>query len=317
MQSLSLSFSRSYRTRPTARLPRIPELAAVARTASTPLAVRLRRQKKTKRVVGPGEHDATPDGLTPSEYQTYSRQRQRGELPGRPGWEQSPPSWLDHLNKRRSRIRGIRENQKGEEVVVGQKVYLPNVIFRLVRNHTPAGQPYNPYEATFRIPQSITKTDIRSYLQSVYGVKTTYIRTDNYFSPLFRAGPVYKTRAYRTYKRAVVGLVDPFYYPQAMEDMPEKEREERKAWIEESFHIEESKQNQKWEYLRATRAAGPKWRWRGSLAASRKAILTRVVAQRYRRDAELVARKETIQQKRQDNIAAQALAKSQPQTARR
>jgi len=86
----------------------------------------------------------------------------------------------------------------------------------------------NTYEATFRIPMSVTKTDIRSYLSAVYGVKPTYIRTANYFSPLHRKFNGAKTtRSYRTYKRAVVGLVDPFYFPQTMEDMTTEDRKQR------------------------------------------------------------------------------------------
>ncbi len=46
--------------------------------------------------------------------------------------------------------------------MVGEKVYLPNIIFRLVPNFTPLGKPYNSHEATFRIPQSVTKTDVRA-----------------------------------------------------------------------------------------------------------------------------------------------------------
>ena len=102
--------------------------------------------------------------------------------------------------------------------VVGEKVYLPNIIFRLVPNFTSPGKPYNPYEGTFRIPQSVTKTYVRAYLAAMYGVQTTYIRTDNYFAPVRRAWNgawVRAGRSYRTYKRAVVGLVEPFYYPKA------------------------------------------------------------------------------------------------------
>ncbi|KAJ6610239.1 hypothetical protein B0H10DRAFT_1681160, partial [Mycena sp. CBHHK59/15] len=101
--------------------------------------------------------------------------------------------------------------------VEGQKIYLPNFVIRLVRNYTPLGQPYNPWQATFRIPKSITKTDMRSYLSAVYGVQTTYIRTDNYRAeisrrPIGRSTPD-KRPGIASYKRAVVGLVEPFYYP--------------------------------------------------------------------------------------------------------
>ncbi|KAN0091084.1 hypothetical protein V8E55_004650 [Tylopilus felleus] len=37
-----------------------------------------------------------------------------------------------------------------------------------------------------RSVSSLTKTDVRLYLWTVYGVKTTYIRTANYISPLCR-----------------------------------------------------------------------------------------------------------------------------------
>lgn len=63
----------------------------------------------------------------------------------------SEGQWLNKLNSRRQRIRGTRavKNEAGEKElqVIGQKIYLPNVVFTLVRNHTPPGQPYNPYEA--------------------------------------------------------------------------------------------------------------------------------------------------------------------------
>ncbi|EJD07473.1 uncharacterized protein FOMMEDRAFT_42049, partial [Fomitiporia mediterranea MF3/22] len=103
--------------------------------------------------------------------------------------------------------------------IVGQRIYLPNIIFTLVRNQTPPGKPYNPYEATFYVPQNITKTDIRSYLLAIYGVECTYIRTDNYYVPIKQRhaetiGRLQTPRGpKRSHKRAVVGLKQPFYYP--------------------------------------------------------------------------------------------------------
>jgi large subunit ribosomal protein L23 len=118
-------------------------------------------------------------------------------------------------------LRGIREDQ-----VVGTRVYLPNIIFRMVRNNTKPGEPYNPYQATFRVPLSLTKYDIKAYLLAVYGVKTTFIRTDIRrgapLSPSQRATDKmvgHHRQEKITYKRAVVGLVEPFYFPQAIEDM--------------------------------------------------------------------------------------------------
>ncbi|KZT52987.1 hypothetical protein CALCODRAFT_423048, partial [Calocera cornea HHB12733] len=99
--------------------------------------------------------------------------------------------------------------------IVGQRIYLPNFVIRLVRNSSPPGRPYDPYMATFRVPRSLTKMDIKSYLLAVYGVETTFIRTENFVSQITRSadGGRKVRMSKRTYKRAFVGLVDPFYYP--------------------------------------------------------------------------------------------------------
>ncbi len=259
----------------------LPDAAASARTASTPLAVRIRRRTPLKST----ESDATPNGLTPTEFVRYQRELAKGELAGPGGRNLTEGEWLTKLNTRRSRIRGLRKviGKDGQEDtrVVGQKIYLPNIIFRLVRNHTPPGKPYNPYEATFRVAQSVTKTDIRSYLLAVYGVKTTYIHTDNYFSPV---GYYSRTRAYRTYKRAVVGLVDPFYYPQALGDMGEEERQLREKWLEEHFGLQGQQSLRKSEYLRVTRKGSKDWRWRTGSTANRGNILRLIAEQRAARE---------------------------------
>jgi large subunit ribosomal protein L23 len=170
-----------------------------------------------------------------------------------------------------------------EKEVLGRRVYLPNIIFRLVRNNTPLGQPYNPYEATFRIPNSVTKTDVRSYLLAVYGVKTTYIRTDNYISPIYpKIG--HKRKPFKTYKRAVVGLVDPFYYPLQLEDMEPKERVEREKWIEDNFQIQATRLSQKFELLRLTKGKGKGWKFKEPYATKRSHILRLVAERRAKRE---------------------------------
>jgi large subunit ribosomal protein L23 len=92
-----------------------------------------------------------------------------------------------------------------------------------MRNHTPIGEPYDPYVATFRIPQSMTKHDLRSYLSAVYGLNVTFIRTDNYVADVQRLGTAGQLRrkagSTKTYKRAVVGLHEPFQYPDDMEEL--------------------------------------------------------------------------------------------------
>jgi large subunit ribosomal protein L23 len=283
----------------------MPEQAKAARTASTPRAVRLRRLRKSGRTVAPGAHDATRSDLTPTENATYRRRLATGQILEEHGKNLTDREWLERLNKSRERIRGVKTsvNPDGTEStqVVGQPIYLPNVVVRLVRNHTPEGQPYNPYEATFRIPQSITKTDVRSYLHSVYGVKTTYIRTDNYISPVYRNylnGSLTRTKAHKTYKRAVVGLVEPFYPPQAAETFSKQAKEERQKWLEDNFQIQQTKELQKMEFLRMTRKGSTDWRWRGQASTSRKTILSRVVAQRYERDLMLAKKKELLQRAR-------------------
>ncbi|EPQ56558.1 mitochondrial ribosomal protein L23 [Gloeophyllum trabeum ATCC 11539] len=292
MQSLSKCFTRLYAT--------IPQPAAVARTASTPRQVRLRRLRKRKAPVPPGKSDALPSGATPSEHDRYRRLRALGELVTRDGaHEYSEEEWLDKLNSQRTRIRGIVQVKQGEDAgkkkIVGQRVYLPNLVFRLVRNHTPPGQPYNPYEATFRVPQSVTKNDVRGYLASVYGVKTTYIRTDNYLSPVYRGGngSWSVTKSYKTYKRAVVGLVDPFYYPQALEDMHQEEREARQKWIEDKFGLEKIREYRQYILLRMTRKNSKDWKWSG-VSPNRRTIMKKIGLARSEREAQIHNTKKMI-----------------------
>ena len=283
----------------------IPDAAAAARTASTPRAVRLRRLRK-RPTVAPGQSDATADGLTPTEFARYQRALAKGDLMSPDGWDPTEGEWLKKLNARRMRVRGAREaalaDGTQETRVIGQKVYLPNIIFRLVRNHTPPGQPYNPYEATFRIPMSVTKTDVRSYLASVYGVQTTYIRTDNYLSPVTRAWNASwtATKSYRTYKRAVVGLIEPFYYPQAMEDMSAEERKKHEQFIEETYQPQGAKDMVKTFLLMQTKKNTKNWSWRDGLTAQRGSILKKISEQRALRERYIQATKEKMQEARRN-----------------
>ena len=276
----------------------IPETAAVARTASTPQAVRLRRLRK-RPAVAPGQHDATPEGLTPSEDARFRRSFAKGEAIDETGEYLTEGQWLQRLDSRRQRIRGVREvkNAQGEKEleVVGEKIYLPNIIFTLVRNHTPPGQPYNPFEATFRIPQSVTKTDVRNYLHSIYGVKTTYIRTDNYMAKRDRLGDV--TRP--SYKRAVVGLVEPFYYPDAIEDMNEEDRKKREDWLEETFSLKQREELRKTEMLRMTKKHSQNWRWRTAATAKRGTIVRLIAARRAERELAIEEVKERMLEARE------------------
>ncbi|KAF8556456.1 hypothetical protein OG21DRAFT_1476012 [Imleria badia] len=244
-------------TVPPAAATALPPHAALAREASTPLA-------KPPQLLPP------PDSpLTPSEHATYMRQLAKGNLRQKDGHVPTPAEWLDALNARRARLRGIvhvpsKHTDTPTARVVGQKIYLPNLIFKMVRNHTLAGKPYNPYEATFRIPPSVTKTDVRSYLATVYGVKSTYIRTANYIAPLRRTKlGMRPVGSHRTYKRAVVGLVDPFYYPLDMEDMGTLERKKREKWLEERFALKLVTRMRRHELIRMSQAGSKTWRFTG------------------------------------------------------
>ncbi|KAF8449479.1 hypothetical protein L210DRAFT_3524930 [Boletus edulis BED1] len=161
----------------------------------------------------------------------------------------------------------------------------------MVRNYAPQGKPYNPYEATFRIPPSVTKTDVRSYLWAVYGVKTTYIRTANYISPLRRTQlGMRPVGSHRTYKRAVVGLVDPFYYPQDMEDMDKREREKREKWLEERFALKLVTRMKRHELIRMSQAGSKTWRFTGHV---RRDKILQSIARRRALDARDLKQVET------------------------
>jgi large subunit ribosomal protein L23 len=294
MQALQTSFRRLYSS--------LPDAAASARTASTPRAVRLRRLRKRPELAA-ADSDATAAGSTPSEFARYQRSLAKGELVTPDGKELSEAEWLAKLNDRRTRIRGAKVIKKEDGTtkthVVGQKIYLPNVLFRMVRNSTQPGKPYNPYEATFRVSQSVTKTDIRSYLSAVYGVQTTYIRTDNYLSPYQRTHTGWAKKR-KDHKRAVVGLVEPFYYPQAIEDMSRVEREKREKWLEDSFFIKNIREMRVWELLRMTKKGSKNWHWKkaedGHFTAQRGKIIAAVAAQRAKREQLLLETKERMTQ---------------------
>ncbi|TIA90418.1 hypothetical protein E3P99_01598 [Wallemia hederae] len=179
--------------------------------------------------------------------------------------------WLEKQRQWRYRLRGIKYGKNddvtaikdgtistlSQQNVVGIPVFLPNITFRLMRNYTPPNQEYNPYFATFRIPRSLTKQDIRSYLLAVYGVRSTWIHTDLYQPRLIRGMTMRWKRKGRGdattgrgfYKRALVGLEEPFYFP----DEPAREELENKYAYSE----------REWMTRRMLMAFQKGWRWRG------------------------------------------------------
>ncbi|KAK8847472.1 hypothetical protein IAR55_005330 [Kwoniella newhampshirensis] len=156
--------------------------------------------------------------------------------------------------------------------IVGQRIYLPNIQIRLMRNHTPPGQSYDPFIATFRIPPSMTKTDLRSYLLAVYNLKVTFIRTDNYIGEVGRSrtGEIKrKGGSSNTYKRAVVGLNEPFHYPDDMEELYAQGAKSGKGdepalardkWLEQNYSLRTSEEMRKRAMFKYYK--GSRWRSR-------------------------------------------------------
>ncbi|BGP12492.1 hypothetical protein JCM10213_005474 [Rhodosporidiobolus nylandii] len=113
------------------------------------------------------------------------------------------------------------------QATAGQvKVFLPHVFMRLVRNT--GEHKDDPYTATFRTHLELTKPDITNYLKNVYGLHVTSIRTINYLSKLKRnpiGGGMSRSGGTKNYKKVIVTMTEPFWYPQ----------ERSRAWLNEHF----------------------------------------------------------------------------------
>jgi ribosomal protein L23 len=193
--NIPMAASRSYR-----RYATIPDHPAYkdAEDASRPKAVKDRRNPR---------HHHAKEGI---DLPPLKNNPSMGEQPGDPS------------TVRTYRLRGIKDGQ-----VIGQRIYLPNFIIRMVRNGVKPGDPYNPYKATFHVPLSVTKNDIKSYLLAVYGVETTYVNTEIPHQKGQKRRQLLKTfKPKPRFKRAIVGLVEPFYYPEDPADMSALEFQE-------------------------------------------------------------------------------------------
>jgi ribosomal protein L23 len=106
------------------------------------------------------------------------------------------------------------------------KVFLPSVFMRLVRNT--GEHKDDPFTATFRTHLELTKPDISNYLKNVYGLHVTSIRTINYLAKLKRnpiGGGVSRSGGTKNYKKVMVTMTEPFWYPE----------ERSRAWLNEHF----------------------------------------------------------------------------------
>lgn len=97
----------------------------------------------------------------------------------------------------------------------GTLTFLPNIGVRLVRNYTPRGKPYDAWKATFRVPLTMHKHMLRSYLLAVYGLRTTWARSMVYRSPITYSRKKQRRMpgTSRTFKKVEIGLLEPFVFP--------------------------------------------------------------------------------------------------------
>lgn len=290
---MSLYFRRFYKSIPKPE----PTTPFAARVASSPQKVNLRRirkqqLKRSKRIPITStlpDLELSSTSLTPGEKERYDRLKKLGLLIKEDFTEPTEEEWLEEVNARRVRVRGVKtrsivDPQTGKTVqvedVVGTRIYFPNWTLQMVRNTTAPGQPYNPWEATFRIPYSATKLDIRSYLWALYGVKCTYIRTQ-IVPTVTKLSPLRKKLRRRGHKRAIVGLVEPFYYPEAMEDMDHTERQARQDWLDSAYNHYRNEVGRKKQLF--DRLSFP-YTSRFKLNNTRKDILKRILERRQARE---------------------------------
>lgn len=103
----------------------------------------------------------------------------------------------------------------------------------------------------------------------------------------------------KTYKRAVVGLVDPFYYPQAIEDMAKEEREARTEYLDNTFHIELMKAAQHDAKVRRALNEGVEVRVEDLPVKGRKKVVRKIAEERARKEALVVQTKEQMREARE------------------
>lgn len=99
---------------------------------------------------------------------------------------------------------------------VGIPTLLPTESVRLVRNFVPKGGKADPWKASFRLPLDMSKHALVNYLRSIYGLRVTWVRTQVYRSQITRSrvGRGRTAKGQRTWKKAEVGLLEPFVFPE-------------------------------------------------------------------------------------------------------
>ncbi|KAK4684265.1 large subunit ribosomal protein L23, partial [Tremellales sp. Uapishka_1] len=273
--------------------PSFPPLSSS--TSTLPQAVKRRRAAA---LLSPSPHKSS--ALPPKLEDEFQKLRANNQFKG--DESSARKAFLARHSEYRSRIRGVSVQKEaylsGEaesDEVVGQRIFLPNIQIRLMRNHTPPGEAYDPTIATFRIPPSMTKTDLRSYLAAVYNLTVTFIRTDNYLAPVARTNAKGELRkiagSQKNYKRAVVGLKEAFHYPDDVEEMGEGvAAKERKEWLEEHFRLTEDEEMKK----RARMKMYKGWRWRSKTHDNEGNTIREIMKRRAEREAKVKAEAEKM-----------------------
>ncbi|KAI9199295.1 uncharacterized protein BJ171DRAFT_219931 [Polychytrium aggregatum] len=86
------------------------------------------------------------------------------------------------------------------------KLYFPSFSIKLIRSNLP------PHQAVFKVPPQLNKLDISSYLQALYNVNVTDVRTMNYLARSWkdRKG---REKNVAAYKKVIITMEDDFYFP--------------------------------------------------------------------------------------------------------
>ncbi|TPX31401.1 hypothetical protein SmJEL517_g05245 [Synchytrium microbalum] len=171
----------------------------------------------------------------------------------------------------------------------GQKLFFPNIVFRLVRSTLP------PHQALFRIPRQVNKLDVKAYLKAIYDVEVTDVRTANYNSKmttdiknssLNKRAAMVRTPAY---KRAIVTMKQDFVFPAVpkvgengvqplppanIRAYPARNRENFRLDFYKDFYTEMSNLSRRAEAIeRGEEVAEPPKQKLGYLSAKRKRIV--------------------------------------------
>ncbi|GAA5873105.1 hypothetical protein JCM3774_000343 [Rhodotorula dairenensis] len=211
------------------------------------------------------------------ESRTVHLPKNNARLPTTDGSAPAPAAVVKapRYSKHSSRVKGRTPAKPPKAVAAGPegathgdvRVYLPSVFMRLVRNT----QEYrdDPYTATFRTSLQLTKPDIANYLRNVYQLEITSIRTINYLSQLKRnpiGGGKSRSGGTKNYKKVLVTLRDPFWYP----------AERSRAWLNEHFERDRTEEMRDRKMLKigdGNKYKVGSFRYRGARFAARRAEL--------------------------------------------